>query len=310
MDFASRLDLLLDVADSGSFAKAADKKHIDRSVVSKQVKSLEDELGVRLLHRSTRSLSLTPVGLEVVKQARKSRQLLSETRQIVQTFQVEPVGRIRIASSTTFARLYLEQPLFEFSRQYPNIDIEIEINDNRVDLVSESLDVAFRIGPLRDSSMVAKKLADNRMSIIASKTFIEKHAHPTTPDELVELPAITYGNEQFVSDKIQILTSESPLEIKTYTMKSSFKVNQTDTIMRAVKAGIGYAQVGQFMVEDNLDDDELIQLLPDYQLPTHGEVYALYTHRNPSPFTKLFVDMVQEFIGTPPKWQQHLIQQD
>ncbi|HHF0522858.1 TPA: LysR family transcriptional regulator [Vibrio alginolyticus] len=306
MDFASRLDLLLDVAESGSFAKAADKKHIDRSVVSKQVKSLEDDLGVRLLNRSTRSLSLTPVGIEVIKQARKSRQLLSDTRQIVQAFQVEPVGKIRITSSTMFARLYLEAPLFEFKRKYPNISIDIEINDNRVDLVSESLDVAFRIGPLRDSSLVAKKLADNRMTIIASHTFIEKHGHPNTPEELIELPAVTYGNEQFVSDKIRIMSSESSMEIKTYTMKSSFRVNQTDTIMRAVKAGMGYAQIGQFMVEHNLKDDGLVELLPEYKLPTHGEVYALYTHRNPSPFTKLFVEMVQNHIGSPPVWEQRM----
>lgn len=113
MDIANRLELFLDVVESGSFAKAADRRHIDRSVLSKQIKKLEAILGVRLLNRSTRSLSLTPAGKEIVEQAKSMRALLSETRNIAETFHNEPKGKIKVSSSTLFGKLYLSKAIKE-----------------------------------------------------------------------------------------------------------------------------------------------------------------------------------------------------
>ena len=137
MDLASQLELLLDVSEYGTFAKAADRNHIDRSALSKQIKKLEDELGLRLLNRSTRSLSLTNAGVEMVAQAKKVREVLTETRSIAATFQDEPKGNLKISSSTFFGRAYLNQAVKEFIKQYPNITVELLLDEEVSDVAKE-----------------------------------------------------------------------------------------------------------------------------------------------------------------------------
>ncbi|MBT0067935.1 LysR family transcriptional regulator [Vibrio alginolyticus] len=306
MDLASQLELLLDVSEYGTFAKAADRNHIDRSALSKQIKKLEDELGLRLLNRSTRSLSLTNAGVEMVAQAKKVREVLTETRSIAATFQDEPKGNLKISSSTFFGRAYLNQAVKEFIKQYPNITVELLLDDNRVDVIHEGFDVVFRIGPIRESNMIVRKLASNNMALVASKSFIDKYGTPSSPEELIKMPAVIYSNANFKADKLRIAPSQSSSDVRTYNINGQYFVNETELMLDAVKSDLGYALIGQFFLQESLSKQDLVQLLPDYNLPAIGEIYAMYTHRNQQPLAKLFIDTVQKIIGTPPVWIDYL----
>ena len=304
MDLASKLTLLLEVSRNGSFAKAADKLNLDRSVLSKQIKQLEEQLGVKLVNRTTRSMSLTSVGKRVVEQAEKVTLILEDTISIADSHHSEPTGHLRVSSATMFGRVYLQAAVEKFLEKFPKASIELLLNDERVDVVSEGFDIVFRIGPMRDSSMIAKRLAENKVAIIASKDFVAKHGMPTSPEELVELPGVIYGNSNFVVDKLQFADQDSGQSI-VYPIKSNYRVNEAELIVESVKASMGYAQIGQFMIPGDLEQMGLVQLLPDLYLPSFGDIYAMYTHRKQSVLATSFIDIVREIIGTPPVWEHN-----
>ena len=305
MDFASRLNMLLEVVECGSFTKAADRIHIDRSSLSKQIKKLESTLGVRLLNRSTRSIALTCAGREIVNQAKKMRELLNETEHIANSFHHEPKGHLKISSPTMFGRLYLQKAIELYLIRYPQASIKMILDDQKVNVISEGFSIVFRTGKLSDSDMVAKKLADNRFILIASESFVSEYGVPNTPEELVKLPAVIYSNNSFRGDRLHISKNSSPEGLLTYSMEGRYKVNESELVIESVKQGLGYALVRQCMLTKPLKELGLLQLLPNYTIPTHSNIYALYPHRNQQPLVNSFIDTVQEVIGTPPVWEDN-----
>lgn len=307
MDLANKLELLLDITECGSFAKAADRRNMDRSALSKQIKNLEEELGVRLLNRSTRALSLTNAGAAIVKQANSVRELLEETRSMADSLQSEPSGHLKISSPTLFGRMYLQQAVDNFLDKYPRVSVEMVLDDRKVDIIGDRFDIVFRFGPLNDSNLVARKLATNRHLIVASEAFIARHGIPATPAELANLPAVIYSNGPLTFNKLQISPSPDSNEIRSYPTKGRFTVNDADLILRAVMADKGFAEIGQFMLPRPLSEMGMVALLPEHRLSDFGNVSALYSHRNQPPIVKAFIDTVQALIGTPPKWEQYAI---
>ncbi|CAH1588826.1 transcriptional regulator [Vibrio owensii] len=305
MDLANKLELLLEVSKAGSFAKAADRMNMDRSVLSKHIKQLEEYLGVRLVNRTTRSLSMTQIGLQVIEKAEQISTLLDETKQLTSSFQTDLSGNLKISSSTMFGRQYLQPAIQRFLEQFPKASIELLLDDHHVDVVGNNFDIAFRIGPMRDSTLVAKRLAENKVAIVASQSFIEKHGEPKTPQALSLLPSIVYANGNFNADKLKFISKTEPDQLDVYSMTSAYRVNEPELIIESAKAGLGYAQIGQFMVHEELESMGLVQLLADYDIPTHGDIYAMYTHRQHSPLLKEFIDIVQDVIGTPANWEAY-----
>jgi len=307
MDMATRLDLFLDVVQHGSFAKAADLRNLDRSVLSKQIKTLEDNLGIRLLNRSTRSLSLTDAGTEILKQAESVRDLLTDTQRLANSYSNQPKGQLKITSPIPFGRLYLAKAANVFMKKYPNIHINLVLEDRRSDIIGEQFDIAFRIGSLPDSNLVAKKLASNPIAIIASEAFIKIHGEPKTPEELMKLPAIIYSNGVTTMNKLEISDVPGGQKLKTHIMQGRYIVNEVDTLFSAVKAGLGYARAGLFTLESNIKEMKVVPLLTNYRIPdTFGQIYAVYPHRNQTPIVKLFIETVQEMIGKPPIWESYI----
>lgn len=304
MDLASRMTLLLEVSRAGSFAKAADKLNIDRSVLSKQVKQLEEHLGVKLVNRTTRSMSLTSVGRKVAEQAEIVERVLEDTVSISDSYHSDPVGHLKVSCATLFGRAYLQTAVEKFLKMYPKASVELFLTDDRVDMINERFDIVFRIGPMRDSSMIAKRLAENRVAIVASQEFIAQHGVPSTPNELAMLPGIVYANNTFVADKIQYEDRESG-QTNVQTVKGNYRVNEAELIIESVKSSMGYALIGQFMMPEDISNTGLVQLLPDYTLPSYGDIYAMYTHRKQSLLATAFIEIVQEIIGTPPKWERN-----
>lgn len=307
MGMSTRLDLFIDVVIQGSFAKAAGVRNIDRSALSKQIKILEDDLGVRLLNRSTRALSLTDAGKEIYKQAESVRELLANTQRIAESYHSTPKGLLRITSSTLFGKIYIQPAVNLFMEKYPDTHIKLVLEDRRVDIIGESFDIAFRIGPPRDSSLIARKIANSNSAILASESFIEKYGNPETPEELAKLPAIIFSSGDSVFNKLTISESPGSDVMCTHTISGRLEVNEVSVIFNALEAGLGYSHRGLFTLEKNIKEMGLVPLLTNYKFPeTNWGIYAVYPHRNQTPLIKLFIETVQGVIGTPPVWDNYI----
>ena len=176
MDTTSRLLLLLDVVERGSFSKAALSRNIDRSVISKQISRLEEDLGVRLLNRTTRSFSLTAAGAEMIKKSKQLRELLGDTIRLAENYHQEPRGVLKVTAANIIGRRFLQPVINDFQKRFPQVEVELHLDDRVVDIVAEGIDLAFRMGEPKDSSLIARKIARNRYLLLATPEFIDVYA--------------------------------------------------------------------------------------------------------------------------------------
>jgi len=305
MDFASRLLLLLDVVESGSFSKASELRNVKRSAVSKQISKLEDELGVRLLNRTTRSLSLTSAGYEMVDQARQLRTLLDETHILAQNYHSEPRGTLKITSSSYFGRKYIQKAILVFQRRYPEIKVELRLEDRVVDMVGEGYDIGFRTGEPADSSLILKKISRNRLLIVASPEFLKVHGTPNTVHELEKLPAAIYSSPGLSIDKIKYIDQDKK---ESYIqLNAAYKSNELDLLIDTAVSGNMIAVVTAQMVGNEIIEGKLVPIMTQIHLADYGTFYAVYPHRDSPIKTKLFIDTLKEIVGEEtPTWETRI----
>jgi DNA-binding transcriptional LysR family regulator len=294
--------MLLEVVEQGSFAKAAELRNIDRSVISKQISRLEDELGVRLLNRTTRSFSLTAAGAEMIKKAGELRELLGETVRMAENYHLEPRGVLKITSSTLIGRRYLQPVLNDFQKRFPQVEVELRLDDRLVDIVSEGFDLAFRIGEPKDSSLIARKIARNRLLIVAAPEFISTYGMPATMEELADLPAASYASNSMRVETVDYYNSSGePCEQK---IKSVYRANDAEALLMKAISGTAYFVAPAFIVGDEITDGKLIPILTDVKLMDYSAMYAVYPHRDLPVRTRLFFDAVREYLGKDkPIWE-------
>ncbi|MEX0334131.1 LysR family transcriptional regulator [Vibrio tubiashii] len=307
MALVNQLSLFIDVVQQGSFTKAAALHDMDNSSLSKQIKKLESDLGVQLLNRSTRSFSLTPAGEEILEQAHNLVGTLTHVQSIADSYHAQPKGRIRVTAPYHVGQNYLRPVISQFMQAYPDVEIELLLDDKRSDIISDHFDVAFRLGRLDDSSLIAKKIADIRAVILASHSFIEKYGVPLTPEELVKLPSVVYSNRSLTVDTMRLSEQPNSSNIINYKMRGKLKVNDVPTLIASVQDGLGYVTLSSSNLNCSIDELGLKPLLTDYTLCNKGlALYALYPHRKQTALVREFITAVQQYIGTPPIWEQHI----
>ena len=305
MDLASRLLLLLDVVDLGSFTKAAEHRNVNRSVISKQITKLEEELGTRLLNRTTRSLSLTSAGGDMVAQARKLRILLDDTQLLAQDYHSQPRGCLRVSSTSYFGRQYVQQAVVAFQRQYPQVSIELQLEDRVVDMVGEGYDIGFRTGEPEDSSLIARKIARNRLLIVASPDYLARHGEPRTVAELEQLPAVVYSAPGLLIDKIKYVDDAGAEQ--WLRLNAAYKVNELGMLVNAASEGNMLSVVTAQMITDEILDGRLVPIMTHLNLADYGSFYAVYPHRQPPLKTRLFLDTLKVIVGdNPPVWEARI----
>ncbi|TPH16204.1 LysR family transcriptional regulator [Litorilituus lipolyticus] len=302
MDLASRLILLLEVSELGSFSKVSEQRNVNRSAISKQIAKLEDELGVHLLNRTTRSLSLTVAGSEMVGQAKRLRDLLNNSKRLAENFHTEPRGQLKISSSTLFGRQYVQQAILRFQSMYPDICIELLLEDRMVDLIGEGFDIGFRIGKPKESNLISRQIARNRLLIVAAPEFISKYGQPTTIPKLESLPAVVYSAQGLVIDKIKYfdnLGNEAFIQLNP-----AYKVNEVEMLINTALAGEMITVTTAQMIENEVLEGKLIPIMTHINLADYGTFYAVYPHRNAPLKTKLFIETLKEIIGEEtPIWE-------
>lgn len=307
MSLVNQLSLFIDIVQQGSFTKAASLHDMDNSSLSKQIKKLETELGVQLLNRSTRSFSLTPAGEEILEQAYLLVNTIGHVQTIADSYHIQPKGRLRITAPLHIGQQYLQPVISQFMKNYPDVDIVLLMDDKRSDIITEHFDIAFRLGRLDDSSLIAKKIADTRAVILASNEFLKQNGEPKTPEELVALPSVIYSNGSITVDTVRLSESPHSTLFKSYKMKGKYKVNDVSTLIAAVRDGLGYATIASSNLDQSIEEMNLKPLLTHYGLCNQGlAVYALYPHRKQTALVREFIAAVQAYIGESPRWEQHI----
>ncbi|TYK67055.1 LysR family transcriptional regulator [Colwellia echini] len=305
MDTTSRLLMLLEVVEQGSFIRAAEARNIDRSVISKQLSRLEDELGVRLLNRTTRSFSLTAAGAEMVKKAKELRVLLGETVRIAENFHLEPQGVLKIASSGLFGKRYLQPVINSFQMRFPQVEVELSLNERLIDIVSEGYDLAFRVGEPKDSSLIAREIARNRFLVLATPEFITNYGMPKTIEDLARLPAASYASSSVRGGGIRYYDEHGLAQEKK--LNSVYRANDAEVLIMKALTGTAFFVAPAFILDNEILDGRLIPILTDVKLINYGSIYAVYPHRDLPVRTRLFFDAVRDFIGKDiPVWESSI----
>jgi DNA-binding transcriptional LysR family regulator len=299
MDRFAAIEAFVRVAETSSFSEAARRLRTSKSAVSRQVAAIEADLGVRLLQRTTRSLTLTEAGRSYFERARDILADLAEADQSVSRMQAAPRGRLRVNAPMSFGYLHLAPAIPDFLARHPEVSVELTMNDRFVDLVDEGFDIAVRIGSLADSSLVARRLAPIRRAVCASPDYLARRGTPVSPDDLGMHDCIGYTAVAAPQEWRFIDSDGKPWPV---AVAGRLTVNNGDAIRAAALRGAGIAYMPTFIVGGDLQDGRLIRLLDDF-VPQDMTLNAVYPHvRHLSPKVRAFVDFLAERFGPQPYW--------
>ena len=266
------------VAQLGSFTKAGEQLGLAKSAISKQITTLEAKLGSQLFNRSTRKLALTEAGETYFHYCKKIVDLEQEAETALKDYQSKPTGMVRIASDQTSGRLFLTPIISRLQGLYPDLKIELLLEDRIVNIIEENIDLSVRVGWLQDSNLIARKLFESRLAIFASPGYLEKHGVPTHPRDLLL--------HQWVALSLMpsplTWTFQHQQKKETVHLSSKVSTNSVDALLELVKKGCGITALAEHVILEELKKGELISLLQKYELPKIG-VYAVYPNKNNLP---------------------------
>jgi len=298
MDRLTAMRAFVAVVSEGSFTRASERLGVSTQLVSKYVGQLEAHLGVRLLNRTTRQLHLTEAGTVYHARATPLLEELEAVEGQLGNWQHQARGRVRISAPVSFAALHLGSLLADFQRTYPGIEIDLQLNDRKVDIVEEGFDVALRIGRLQSSSLVAKRIAPVRLVLCASPAYLDARG---TPDSLASLKGHRFLRYSHMDESSEPLLkwlapeSEEPAGLMT---------NNGDVLVRLAEAGAGLVLQPTFIVGPAIRAGRLQVLLPEYE-PAPLALYTVYAHRRLlATKVRAFVDFMEGYFGDPPYWDE------
>lgn len=296
MDAITRMRCFIQVVDSNGFSAAAREMGRSKALVSKYVGELEDELGVRLLNRTTRQVSLTEVGEAYYKEAAEILQRIDDLQASVQSSHQEVRGRLRVSAPRSMGDDMLNKPMMQFLAQYPDIRLDLRLEDRFVDLVEEGFDLAIRVTQLEDSSLIARKIAPFRTVVCATADVIKKLGAPKVPADLSARPCIIDTNYRYK----QNWAFEANGERLSVSVNGPLEVNSASAAREAALADLGFLRTPLFFVANDVRNGDLIVLLEEYEEPQRG-IYAVYPHRRHlSAKVRAFVDFLVAWTSKNP----------
>lgn len=288
MDRLVWMESFVRVVELGSFAEAARRGGVSRAAISKYMDALEAHLGVRLLNRTTRRLNLTVEGEIYFQRCRRILEEVVEAEQEVTHLHAAPKGLLRVTAPISFGTRHLAALVVEFLTLHPEIELDLVLNDRFVDLVEEGFDVAVRIGNLRDSSLIARRLASTRLVLCAAPAYLVRHGVPLVPEDLSRHVCLLYS----------LTTSPGLWRFRLQGEESSVRVqgilhaNNGEALHAAARAGLGVALLPGFLVTEDLEQGLLVPLLSDYTLPVLGIHAVCPSSRHMSVKVRRFMDFL------------------
>jgi LysR family transcriptional regulator for bpeEF and oprC len=252
------------VAERGSFARAADELDLSRPAASAHVAALEKHLGARLLNRTTRRVSLTAEGTEFLARTRRILEELRDAEETLRGTRSKPQGKLRVDVPVAFGRYLLLPALAEFTRRYPLIELDLRLNDRVVDLVADQVDVALRVGQIRQAGLAARRVAQVNLVTCAAPAYLQDHGEPQTPDELRHHRLVGLST---VSGAPPEWTFPPPFTPKRLGLKFAMLFNAGEAPIIAATAGLGIIHTADLLVAEYVARGELKLILEDFIAP-------------------------------------------
>ncbi|MDV2863792.1 LysR family transcriptional regulator [Phytobacter ursingii] len=302
MERISDISLFLRVVDLGSISAAARSENLSLAVASKRIQRLDESLGARLLNRTTRRLYPTPEGELLASQGRPLIEALNALGECLHTSRSEVTGTIRVTMSASFGRLFISPLLAEFQSLHPDVNFVAHLSDEVVDLVKGGYDLAIRIGNLKDSSLVARRIAPNRRVLVASPSYLARRGVPQHPADLATHDGLLMTDVDGKRDVWKLITPEEG----TFRVKINSKIesNFGELLRDAAVYGRGISLQSVWHVADDLNAGRLQVILPDYPLQ-ESHIHAVTpTRLMQTPRIKAFIDFLQEKFAESALWER------
>lgn len=264
------------IVSAGSISAAATRMGCGKSVLSRQLARLEADLGARLIQRTTRKLTLTEVGKVVLLQAQQIDRALSNVAQISGQFQQEVRGPLRVACPRPLGQRHLVPLITEFTRIHPLVELTLLVEDRMSDLIAEQIDVAIRVAHLDDSTLVARKLADNPRVLVAAPAYLASAGVPMVPQDLAQHECLLWTRDNRVYDEWTFMRDDTSTLVR---VQGRIRINDGMALVATACAGVGVTVLDRLLVAQELASGELVELLPAYRLPSGPSLYAVYPAR-------------------------------
>ena len=287
------------VVEAGSFTAAAERLAADKSAISRRVTALENRLGTELLRRTTRALTITDTGNSFYQHAARILADLDEAEAAVAQQHGELQGRLRVALPLSFGVHHLRCPIADFNKAHPGVQMDLDLSDRFVDLLQEGFDVAIRIGNLKDSTLVARRLFESRLVVCASPDYIAEHGAPEKPDDLAAHKCVVYSG---TSDPTHWTFIHANGEDQHVRVNPVMFANSGDVLLEAVADGLGIALQPTFLACAFIQSGRVVPILTDYHCPI-STGYAVYPPtRHLSHRVRAFIDFLAEHFSGVPSW--------
>lgn len=298
MDRLTAVRVFVEVADRGSLTQTAEHLEMSAAMVSRYLAAVEDWFGARLLHRTTRRVSLTDAGLAALPSCRQLLEIADEAQHIAAKRGREPAGQLRVTTSGSFADAQLTAALVDFQRHHAQVEVVLSVGDKAADLVAERVDLAVRITNHLDPAMIARPLARCRSMLCASPGYLQQHGMPRAAEDLRQHRCVAHA---FGIGKQYGFTRGG--ETITVPVDWSFHTNETAVLRRAVLYGAGIGMLPTYYLGDDLRAGRLVRLLPDHEPEVLG-IHAIYLSRQHQPLAlRLLVDfLAARFAGEQAPW--------
>lgn len=293
MDRLDAMRLFVLVAELGSFAKAADQSDLSPSAVTRQVARLEAHLGVKLIARTTRHVSLTSAGADHLKRCREILNLVHRSEAEISAERTLPSGTIRISLPMSFGIARLAPLLSDFSRNYPRVSLDMHLTDRHVNLVEEGIDLAIRVTRALEASNVARKLASSRSVVVAAPEYLARHGRPSRPADLQSHDCLTYTGAS-AGAKWQFVVND---QVQSVPVSGPIQANNGDVLMQAATRGLGIAYLPEFIVGRALESGKLVEMLREYAMAELGIYAVLPGNRHIPQRIRLLMDFVSQKLA-------------
>ena len=288
------IEVFVQVVEDGDFSAAARTLALTPSTVSKSIARLENHLGRRLFHRSSRSMGLTPEGQSFLEAAHRVLDAMEEAEAVVSA---TPSGTLRVRSVPTFARYQVAPLMPAFRRLYPKLRVEFMLSNERTAWLDDGADVAIASGDLPSSSLIARRIASSRWIICASPRYLQDHGTPSSLEELSQHECLNFSMQTKWN---RWSNAESGINSRLNT-SGGIVANQGDMLLALARAGAGIVRLAEFHISDDLRAGGLVALFPDHQDHIEEPIYVLYQDkRNLSPRIRVFLNFLQEAFAHPP----------
>ncbi|WP_319496501.1 LysR family transcriptional regulator [uncultured Cohaesibacter sp.] len=302
MDVFKGMQVFTKVVELKSFAKAADTLGMSRGMASRYVANIEENLGVRLLNRTTRQLSITEAGNTYYHKSMQILALVAETEEDAASDTAKPRGTLRISCSVAFGGTQLSKAIAAYLLRYPDVKIEVVLCERIVNLVEEGFDLALRVANDLSPGLIARRLTPVRFVVCAAPDYLLRHGHPREPADLADHECLIFSESDAIGEW-RLRRDGSTTRVKVH---GKLHGNNGNMLCDAAASGLGVIYQPTFLTYDHLRNGRLVRLLPEWETDTFW-AYAVYPHRQfLLPKVRTFIDFMVDYFGPHPFWDAEL----